>query len=89
MSSKRRFSIPSGRNAFRDDLIERFPEEEKAILKFFSMVERVRKQTKAMVLVKILPLWLVRWLNRLRLPYFLSDFFALGSKTVKEVVEVL
>ena len=89
MSSKRRFSIPSGPNAFRDELIERFPEEEKAILKFFSMVGRVRKQTKAFALIKILPLWLVRFLNMLRLPYFLSDFFSLGRKTVKEVVEVL
>lgn len=87
--TQREYNIPSGRGVWKKQLIEQFPDERKAIETFFSMVHRIRKQTKAWIIVKIVPIWLVNLISILGLPRFLSDFFALGSRTLKDVIESL
>lgn len=86
--SQREYLIPSGRNVWKNQLIEKFPEEKKAIEEFFSMVQRSSRQTKAWVMVKVLPVWLVSLACSLGLPRLFSDFYALGSRTTQDVVEV-
>lgn len=87
--TQREYSIPSGRGVWKKQLIEKFPDERKAIETFFFMVDRVSHQTKAWIMVKVVPIWLVNLISLLGLPRFLSDFFALGSRTLKDVAEVI
>lgn len=87
--TQREYSIPSGRGVWKKQLIERFPEERKAIETFFSMVNRVSRHTKGWIMVKVLPIWLVKLVSLFGLPRFLSDFYALGGRTLKDVIEVI
>lgn len=87
--TQREYGIPSGRGVWKKQLIEQFPEEKKAIETFFSMVNKVNHQTKAWVMVKVVPIWLVNLINFFGLPRFLSDFYALGGRTLKDVIEVI
>ncbi len=87
--TQREYNIPSGRGVWKNQLIEQFPEEQKAIETFFSMVNKVTRQTKAWVMVKVIPIWLVKLISLFGLPRFLSDFYALGGRTLKDVVEVI
>lgn len=86
--SQREYLIPSGRSAWKNQLLEQFPQEKKAIETFFSMVERATRQTKTWLIVKVLPIWVVSLASSLGLPRLLSEFFALGGRTLKDVVEV-
>lgn len=86
--SQREYLIPSGRGAWKNQLIEQFPEEKKAIEEFFSMVQRASRQGKAWIMVKVLPVWLVSFASSLGLPRLFSDFYALGGRTLQDVVEV-
>ena len=87
--TQREYSIPSGRGVWKNQLIERFPEERIAIETFFSMVNKVSRQTKGWIMVKVLPIWLVNLISLFGLPRFLSDFYSLGSRTLNDVIQVI
>lgn len=86
--SERKFGIPSGRGAWKKQLIEKFPQEKKGIEKYFDMIDQISRHSKYFVMLKVMPLWIVRWINRFGLATFWSKFFSLGGRTLKEVVEV-
>lgn len=86
--TQREYLIPSGQGVWKKQLIETFPEEEKAIETFFSMVRRATDTRKAWIIVKVLPLWIVNLAIWLGLPRLLNDFYYLGGRTLKDVVEV-
>ena len=87
--TQREYLIPSGKDAWKNQLIQTFPEEKKATETFFSMVRKATIQGKAWVIVKVLPLWIVNVAIWLGLPRLLSDFYSLGNRTLKDVVEVV
>ena len=87
--SQRVYDIPAGRGVWKNQLLERFPEERKAIETIFSMVNKASHQTKAWIMVKVLPIWLVNLASLIGLPRYLSDFFGLGSRTLQDVIEVI
>ena len=86
--SQRKFDIPSGRGAWKKQLVERFPAEKQAIERFFELVSRASRNSKSFVFVKMMPIWMVTLANRLGIINYWSDFFALGRRTLKETVEV-
>jgi hypothetical protein len=86
--NQRKYSIPSGKGVWKKQMLQQFPDETKAIETFFQMVERASSGTKAFVIVKILPIWIVRWCNRFGLFKLFSDFFSLGNRRLKDVIEV-
>ena len=59
---RRSFPIPSGRGKLMESLIQSFPGEEKAIRKYFDILKQIRKSMKFVFLLKVLPLWLVRFI---------------------------
>ena len=85
---QRRYNIPSGRGVWKKQLLQQFPDETEAIEKFFNLVDRITKAKNAFVIVKILPIWIVRLCDKLGLLNLFSDFFAFGHRTLKDVVEV-
>jgi all-trans-retinol 13,14-reductase len=89
--SQQQYNIPTGPDVFKNQLIERFPNERKAIETYFTMVKRAHSPLSivSLLAVKLLPLWFVNLLNLPGLSYRLSDFFALSRRSVKDIVEVL
>lgn len=59
---RKTFPIPSGRGKLMESLIRSFPEEEKGIRKYFDILKQIRKSMLYIVLLKVLPMWLVRLL---------------------------
>lgn len=57
---RKTYPIPSGRGKLMESLIQNFPGEEKAIRKYFDILKHIRKSMTFVVLLKVLPLWLVR-----------------------------
>ena len=55
-SRRKTFPIHSGRNKLMESLLERFPGEEKAIRKFFSILKQVRSSSVGVSMLKLLPL---------------------------------
>ncbi|KAK4020459.1 hypothetical protein OUZ56_002435 [Daphnia magna] len=89
--SQREYTISSGPDAFENQLIKQFPDEAQGIQEFFRLLKRAYdpRGTMAWFAVKLLPLWFNKVLQLFGLPRLLSDFYALGKKSVKEVLEVI
>lgn len=89
--SQQQYNIPTGPDVFKNQLIGQFPKERKAIETYFTMVKRAHSPLSVVsfLAVKLLPLWFVNLLNFMGLSYRLSGFFALGRRSVKDIVEVL
>ncbi|XP_057369708.1 all-trans-retinol 13,14-reductase-like [Daphnia carinata] len=87
--SRREYTISSGPDAFENQLIKQFPDEVQGIKEFFRLLKRAYnpRGTMAWFAVKLLPLWFVDVLRFFGLPRLLSDFYALGERSVKEVIE--
>ena len=87
--TQREYNIPSGKGEWKKQLIEKFPDEQKAIETFFSMIDRVNYQMKSWIITKLVPMWLINFINLFGLSHFFSDFYALGSRTLQDVIEVI
>ncbi|KAI9564725.1 hypothetical protein GHT06_008466 [Daphnia sinensis] len=87
--SQREYTISSGPNAFENQLIKQFPDEAQGIKTFFRLLKRGYNPRGAMAwfAVKLLPIWFTKVLQFFGLPRLLSDFYALGERSVQEVLE--
>ena len=85
-NGQKSFDICSNPDRFMRHLISYFPDEEKAIKKYFKMVKDVRSGVIMFTLVKLLPHWLVKLLIWTRLIYW-TKFFALGELSLQEVLD--
>lgn len=89
--SRREYTISSGPDAFENQLIKQFPDEAQGIKEFFRLLKRAYnpRGTMAWFATKLLPLWFNKVLQFFGLPRLLSDFYALGERSVKEAIEVI
>lgn len=88
LPEQREYGVPSGKDAWKKQLLKQFPDEEQAINRFFDLVQQASYDTLSFAMVKMLPLWVVKLANTFGITYWFSTYFSLGRKTVKEVVEV-
>ena len=89
--AQKRFNIPSPSSEWKRQLIQDFPSEKEAIIKFFKMADKITTFNGVLPLlaIKVFPLWLVKTCDRLGLIRFFSPFFAGNKKeTLGQVVEV-
>jgi hypothetical protein len=88
--SQREYSIASGPDGFKNQLLKQFPNEVKGIETFFALLKKAYKPqgTMSWFGVKLLPLWLVNSLNYFGLLTYLSSFYSLSHRSTKNVVEV-
>ncbi|XP_046641861.1 all-trans-retinol 13,14-reductase-like [Daphnia pulicaria] len=89
--SQREYSIASGPDGFKNQLLKQFPDEVKGIETFFALLKKAYKPqgTMSWFGVKLLPLWLVNSLNYFGLLTYLSSFYSLSHRSTKNVVESL
>ncbi|XP_078454598.1 all-trans-retinol 13,14-reductase [Lampetra fluviatilis] len=76
----------SGRRRFWDELHAAFPKDTKAIDKFHSLLQEVRKGFLYSPLLKMLPLWLSKLLIRVGIIDRLTSYFRLSSRSLSSVL---
>ncbi|KAM3926134.1 all-trans-retinol 13,14-reductase-like [Leptodactylus fuscus] len=82
----RRYNMKYGTKAYVDELKKSFPGEEKAIENFMKLVKKVSGRTQDMVILKMLPLPISRFLCSTGLINLISPFFRYASRSVSEVI---
>ncbi|CAL4152973.1 unnamed protein product, partial [Meganyctiphanes norvegica] len=82
----RKYPVSLGKDVWQNDLKRRFPEEEENIDKFFKLLESVRRGFKNSMVVKLVPLWVVKLLDVTGLIHKMTNFYKWNAKSVKEVV---
>uniref|UniRef100_F6ZUE7 All-trans-retinol 13,14-reductase n=1 Tax=Monodelphis domestica TaxID=13616 RepID=F6ZUE7_MONDO len=88
-NGRREFPMYSGEKAFVQGLKEKFPDEEAAIDKYMKMVKEVTKRTSHMIMLKIVPLPLVKLLDKLGVLTFFSPFLRASTQSLEEVLNQL
>ncbi|KAM4039382.1 all-trans-retinol 13,14-reductase [Anomaloglossus baeobatrachus] len=82
----RRYNMKSGRKAYAEELKKKFPGEDKAIDDFLSLVKKVAGRVQDMVILKMLPRPISRFLCFTGLLNLFSPFYRYASRNVTEVV---
>ncbi|ELT89885.1 hypothetical protein CAPTEDRAFT_174975 [Capitella teleta] len=72
---------------WRENLVKHFPEEEVAIDKYMAMLKECRKSTLGLVLAKVMNKWVVRFLVNTGLIHWMTKYFKIARRSLKEVVE--
>lgn len=87
--NRRIYPIYSGRKCYVDELKKCFPGEEKAIDEYVRLSKKVANGIWFMVLLKLLPTPLAKFLVHTGLANRLSSFFRYGSRSLTDVVSEL
>jgi all-trans-retinol 13,14-reductase len=75
------YEFRAGEQNFIDDLVEKFPDEEEAIINYVKLIKKTAKKDLFFLLKIAKP----RWLARLISPFVSKDFFEMINKTALEV----
>lgn len=85
--TSKQVSYMSGEQETIDSIVAAFPEEEKAVRRYFSVLGEVRKSTLGFVSLKFMPKWLGMLLVRTGLVYWMSDWFKYASISTGEMIK--
>ncbi|XP_053574107.1 all-trans-retinol 13,14-reductase [Bombina bombina] len=85
----RRYNMHSGQQRYTEELKKAFPGEEKAIDNFMHLVKKVAGRVQDMVILKMLPLPVARFLCWSGLVHMFSPFFQYARRSVSEVINGL
>ena len=77
----------SSREATIASLVKAFPDEEKAIRRYFDLVEDSRRNMRGFVGLKFLPSWLGSLLVSTGMVHKYTDFFTYASQSTRSVLE--
>lgn len=88
-TKRKRYSISSGRTQLIDSLVEKFPDEEKVIRKFFGILKQLRGSTTAMSLLKLLPLSVSRLLVSSGVILWLCPALSYYQRSLSDVLNEL
>ncbi|XP_046722633.1 all-trans-retinol 13,14-reductase-like [Silurus meridionalis] len=87
--NRRIYPIYSGKDRFHWELKKCFPGEEKAIDEFMRLVQKCGNSVWTMMMLKLIPFPVARFLVYTGLANRLSSFFSYGSRSLAEVVNSL
>ena len=82
-----RYEYPCGNENHIKYLISKFPDEEKAIRKFFQYMEEATQSARVMIILKLLPKPLVKCLLALKIIQWFFPFTKYLTMTVKEILD--
>ncbi|XP_028930827.1 all-trans-retinol 13,14-reductase [Ornithorhynchus anatinus] len=85
----RKYPMYSGEKAYVQGLKEKFPQEEAAIDKYMELVKAVGRGASHVVILKMLPLLVVRFLSRCGLLTRFSPFLRVATQSLAEVLRQL
>jgi len=82
----RKYPVWSGKDVWQNELKKQFPEEKENIDNFFSLLHKVRGGHRNSMVVKLIPLWIVKLLDVTGLIHKMTNFYKWNAKSVREVV---
>ncbi|XP_064613670.1 all-trans-retinol 13,14-reductase-like [Liolophura sinensis] len=85
----KRYPLRSGKDEFRQCLVEKFPDEVPAIDKFLEMVNKCHGSTLMFVLLKSLPVFLSRLLVKTGLVHLVSNYFKYSTMCLQSTLDEL
>lgn len=87
---KRKYPVVKGKEEWRKSLKSKFPKETKAIDKFFELVDKASSTRQSWVILKILPLWLSKFLINTGLIHLITCLWrGTFKKTTLEIIREL
>ncbi|XP_036606579.1 all-trans-retinol 13,14-reductase-like [Trichosurus vulpecula] len=88
-SGRKEFPMYAGEKAYIRGLKEKFPHEEAAIDKYMNMVKEVAKGSSHMAMLKLIPLPMVKLLDKFGVLAFFSPFFRAATQSLADVLNQL
>ncbi|XP_015457097.2 all-trans-retinol 13,14-reductase [Astyanax mexicanus] len=88
-SERKTFHIHSGKQEMRDNLKRQFPDDAHAVDQLMSLMKESSKHTPLLASLKMMPLWLVRALIKLKLLGLISRIFSLASTSHSDMMSKL
>ncbi|XP_072549859.1 all-trans-retinol 13,14-reductase-like [Salminus brasiliensis] len=88
-SERRAFHIHSGKQEMRDSLRRQFPNDTHAVDQLMSLMKEAARHTPLLAGLKMMPLWLVRGLIRMKLLDRISRVFSLASSSHSHMMSKL
>ncbi|XP_069760709.1 all-trans-retinol 13,14-reductase-like [Narcine bancroftii] len=85
----RKYQLCSREKNYQHFLKSQFPDEAEAIDKYLKLIKMISKRLPLMVLIKMIPLQLARFIMRTGIVHWFTSFFKLGSTSVSDVVNSL
>ncbi|XP_062451344.1 all-trans-retinol 13,14-reductase-like [Rhea pennata] len=82
----RQYQLRAGKAAFAAALEEQFPAEKKAIREFMRLSKLAARRVALLAVLKMVPLWLVTFLVRTGLIYWISPIFRMAATSHSEAV---
>ncbi len=70
-----------------NSLVAAFPQEEKAVRRYFEILSKVRKATLGFVSLKFMPKWMATLLVRTGLVYWMSDWFKYATVSTGDMIK--
>ncbi|XP_051894533.1 all-trans-retinol 13,14-reductase-like [Pristis pectinata] len=87
--SLRTYQLCSGEENYQRHLKTQFPEEKEAINKYLKLIEMIGKRLPLLVIIKVIPLQLARFLIRIGIIHWFTSIFKLASTSLSDVVNNL
>ncbi|GCC28487.1 all-trans-retinol 13,14-reductase-like [Chiloscyllium punctatum] len=87
--TQRIYQVCGGNQNYRNCLKTQFPQETEAIDKFLELVKMISKKISLLVIIKMVPLLLARFLIRSGIIHWISSIFKLASTPLSDVVNKL
>ncbi|XP_078280635.1 all-trans-retinol 13,14-reductase-like [Rhinoraja longicauda] len=87
--SRRTYQICSGEKHYQHCLQSQFPEENEAIDKYLRLIKMVAKRLPQLVIIKMIPLQLARFLIRTGIIHWFTSIFKLASTSLSDLVNSL
>ncbi len=85
--NSKQVSFMSGEKETIDSIVAAFPDEEKAVKKYFRVLGEVRKATLGFVSLKAMPQWFGKILVRTGLVHFMSNWFKYASISTGDMIK--
>eukprot|EP00794_Sanderia_malayensis_P003298 gene3298-3781_t len=79
--------VGTGPEGFKKKLLEHFPTQEKQLDAFMEEIKKAKKSMNGLILIKMMPSLIARFLIWSGLIHYVTDFFKYSRKTVNDVLD--
>ncbi|XP_002732825.2 all-trans-retinol 13,14-reductase-like [Saccoglossus kowalevskii] len=85
----RHYPMYGGKDEFKQSLLDKFPQEKKAIDKYFDLLKATRASALGHVMAKIVPTWWIDFLASTGLIHYFTNYYKYSQRSVSDVMNEL
>lgn len=87
---QKEFAVATGMTSWKNLLMTQFPDDKRAVLRFFKLLQSTRNAGTFLILLKVLPLWLSKVMIKLGILRLITSLWSgPGFQSVKQVLDNL